>query len=166
MGIEDRFNCCQANFQDSLKFMDFCFQRGYKPHLDQPCSIVKEALKLAEGLFLAINLVFVPKIVLSFDGFLKYWYQTLNVTYEVKLNTMTDKLSFYNFKFCWNWLLRCRLFYNILTLVGFKLLRNTFANFKTFRPKIDAKYGHIEFIMPFNNNEAYSITNRLYKSNV
>ena len=75
MGIRDEFNCCsELTTEENVNYLQICFERGYKPDLANPNPLVKNGLKLVEGLFLGLNLI-VPEYVISNNGFMKvqFW---------------------------------------------------------------------------------------------
>lgn len=52
VGIEDRFNVCLDHYDESVAFLDICWQRCYKVHLDEQCHAVKMGMELTRGVFL------------------------------------------------------------------------------------------------------------------
>ena len=73
VGIQDRFNICLDHYEESVAYMDICFQRCYKVHLDRQCEAVKIGMNLTEGVFLGINGI-TPKWIMCFEAFMKFWY--------------------------------------------------------------------------------------------
>ncbi|CAG2110827.1 unnamed protein product, partial [Medioppia subpectinata] len=94
MGIEDRFNICQNNYEQSVAYFDICFNECYKKHLDEQCPKVQMGMKLTQGVFLGINGV-MPKYLFSYEGFMKYWYEALGVKHPIVLQRLDQKLSYY-----------------------------------------------------------------------
>lgn len=164
MGIEDRFNCCLENFEDSIKFMNICFERGYKPHLDNPCPIVSAAMELTEGVFLGINFT-IPKFIISYEGFMKYWYETLKVPHKIVLNSFSAKVSYALQVILVDYLLRIRLFYVFFSCLYFKALDMLFRKVNHVGEAMNQKYKHIKYEIPITSG-VYSIENKLYKANI
>lgn len=164
MGIEDRFNCCLNNYEDSVKFMNICFKRGYKPLLDNPCPIVSAAMQLTEGVFLGINLI-IPKFIISYEGFMKYWYESLRVPHQIKLNSLSAKISYGLTVFLMDYLLKIRLFYIIFSWLYFKGLDRMFVKVNQVKDAMNNKYKDIKYEIPLQSG-IYSIENKLYKPNI
>ncbi len=55
MAIEDRFNICLDDYEQSVAYFDICFKECYKKHLDRQCDVVQMGMKLTEGVFLGID---------------------------------------------------------------------------------------------------------------
>lgn len=71
MGIRDEFNCCsEATTEENVQYLTICFERGYKPDLANPNALVKNGLRLVDGLFMGLNLI-VPEFIISNNGFMK-----------------------------------------------------------------------------------------------
>lgn len=164
MGIEDQFNCCLDNYDESLKFMEICFDRGYKPYLDQPNSIVRAAMQLTEGVFLGLN-ISIPKIILSYEGFMKYWYESLNVPHEIVLDNWTTAISYKLQVLLVNYLLKLTIFYRLASFVYFKMLNRLFKTVNQVKNQMDRKYKDIVYRIPTENG-IYSIHNPMYKPNI
>ena len=52
VGIQDRFNICLDYYEESVEYMNICFTKCYKVHLDRQCEAVKIGMDLTEGVFL------------------------------------------------------------------------------------------------------------------
>ena len=87
-GIKDEFNCCsEATTEDNINYLRICFERGYKPDLERPNALVKNGLKLVEGLFLGLNMI-IPEFVICNNAFMKYWYECLGKFEQLLVGTV------------------------------------------------------------------------------
>lgn len=66
VGIEDRFNVCLDKYDESVEYLNICFQRCYKVHLDRQCQVVKLGMNLTEGVFLGKFSKFAIKLKIQF----------------------------------------------------------------------------------------------------
>uniref|UniRef100_T1KTV6 Uncharacterized protein n=2 Tax=Tetranychus urticae TaxID=32264 RepID=T1KTV6_TETUR len=164
MGIEDRFNCCLTNYEESVQFMEICFDRGYKPYLDQPNSVVQAAMRLTEGVFLGLN-ISVPKFIMSYEGFMKYWYETLNVTHSISLDSLSARISYKLQVFLVDYLLKWTIFYRLASALYFRMLKKLFVTVNQVKSRMDEKYKDIVYRIP-SENGVYSINNQLYTPNI
>lgn len=166
MGIEDRFNCCldYENYEEAIDFMHICFERGYKPDLDKPCPIVRAAMELTEGVFLGLNFI-IPKYIISYEGFMKYWYETLEVPHEIKLDSIAAKISYGLQVILTDYLLKIPIIYTIFSAMYFRMLDMLYVKVNQVRDAINEKYQDIRYEIP-NECGIYSIENKLYRPNI
>ena len=120
VGIEDRFNICFGveGYEETREFLDICFQRCYKVHLDKQSAPVVMGMNLTEGVFLALEGA-APRFLICYESFMKYWYDTLGVRHPIKLDTFERKLNYAIFIFVMEYVLRIRLFYIIFSWLFF-----------------------------------------------
>lgn len=94
MGIEDRFNICENDFEESVAYFHCCFDRGYRPHLVDPTDTVKVGMfQLTEGVFLGLNTI-IPKFIFSYEAFMKYWYDALGKLREHPAASRSIRITF------------------------------------------------------------------------
>lgn len=167
IGIKDEFNCCsESTIEDNINYLRICFERGYYPDLANPNPLVKNGLNLVEGLFLGLNLM-VPKIIISNNGFMKYWYECLGIyNHDFKLDKFLVKMSYYIHKSQFDCLMKLSPVYRLISVTFFFLLDRVLDRYNAIVPKIEQKYGHLNYNFPDENGQAYSVINSAYKSNV
>jgi hypothetical protein len=81
MGIEDRFNICLDDYEQSVAYFDICFKECYKKHLDRQCDVVQMGMKLTEGVFLGID---------------RYDYQNKNICQNLMFNFLFKNFLYFS----------------------------------------------------------------------
>ncbi|XP_046918393.2 LOW QUALITY PROTEIN: uncharacterized protein LOC124498650 [Dermatophagoides farinae] len=146
VGIEDRFNICFGveGYEETREFLDICFQRCYKVHLDKQSAPVVMGMNLTEGVFLALEGA-APRFLICYESFMKYWYDTLGVRHPIKLDTFERKLNYAIFIFVMEYVLRIRLFYIIFSWLFFYLQQRLFGQIEQVRKHCEQHYVNIKY---------------------
>lgn len=145
VGIQDRFNICLGDhYDESVAYMDICFQRCYKVHLDRQCEAVKVGMDLTEGVFLGINGI-TPKWLICFESFMKFWYDSLGVKHPIKLDTWDTKLSYRLWTFLIRYLLQIRFIYATFTWFYLFMLKRLFKHADKVHDYLDVKYKDVVY---------------------
>ncbi len=162
VGIQDRFNICFAdNYEESVAYMDICFQRCYKVHLDRQCEAVKVGMDLTEGVFLGINGI-TPKWLICFESFMKFWYDSLGVKHPIKLETWDTRVSYKLWVFLIRYVLRIRIVYALFTSFYMFMLKRLFKYADRVHDYLDVKYGHVVYQL----RDDYHVDNNNNDNNV
>ncbi|KPM04836.1 hypothetical protein QR98_0032900 [Sarcoptes scabiei] len=152
VGLEDRFNICYGldGFDETKEFLQICFDKCYKVHLDEQSVPVLIGMDLTKGVFLALESV-IPRILFSFEGFMKIWYDTLGVRHSIVLDRWLTKISYESNRFVFKYLLRFRLIYTIISWLFFWSIQMLFKqkqyidaycerNYPTIKYSVDSEY--------------------------
>lgn len=152
--------------EDNINYLKICYERGYHPDLKNPNPLVKNGLRLVDGLFMGLNLI-IPQWIISNNGFMKYWYECLDVhNHEFKLDTFIVRMSYYLHKTQFDYLMRSEPVYRLISAAFFYLLDRVQDRYNSVRDQIEKKYGQINYDFPDENGKPYSVINSAYKSNV
>lgn len=146
VGIEDRFNICYDldYYDETVAYLDICFKRCYKIHLDEQSPAVLKGMELTQGVFLALEGA-TPRFLVCYETFMKYWYDTLGVRHPIKLNTIKLKLYYCLFLFINDYLLKIRLFYTIISWLFFYFLKRLFLKIDNVKTYCEQNYSHLHY---------------------
>jgi hypothetical protein len=106
-----------------------------------------------------------PKFIFSFEGFMKYWYEVLQVKHPIQLNTISSKMSYYMIVFTMDYLLRISFIYKFISFLFFYMQNNLFLKANAVKEYVDKYYPDFKYQLKFNEDN-YKVDNIYYKSNV
>lgn len=107
-GIEDRFNLCNGDYDETYTLFHAVWEQVYKPVLLATPHPAPSGYEMSKGLLLALR-VFNPS--LKWICFMKYWYAVLGLPGEFVIESRRNKLRYQVMKFSLGTLLRLQLFH-------------------------------------------------------
>ena len=108
----------------------------------------------------------VPGWLITYEGFMKYWYEALKLPHEFHLRKLAHKLSYALSVLIFDWMLRVQLLYRFWSVLFFWLLEKLLQKVRKSEQMVKAKYGNERYEVLDSNGNPFTIENKLYKSNV
>jgi hypothetical protein len=166
MGVHEQFNVVgQQCFVRNMLFLRICLDRGYRSVLSKPNALVNIGLQLVNGLFLALSCI-IPSWLITYEGFMKYWYDALRLSHDFRLSSTTQRFSHWLTDFTLRTMLRMPFLYRLWSKLFFWLLDRLLKQVRSNEQKIRAKYDHHKYQVLDSTGIPFQIENKLYKSNV
>ena len=107
-GIEDRFNICVGNYEETYTLFRLIWEEIYKPIVMANPHPAPTGYEMTKGIIFALR-VFNPSI--KWICFMKYWYKVLDIPMEFKIEAPRNKLRYQVMKFSLGTLLRLKFFH-------------------------------------------------------
>jgi len=107
-GIEDRFNTCSGNYEETYTCFKIIWDEIYKPIVIRNPRPSPTGYEMTKGIVIALR-VFNPSI--KWVCFMKYWYKVLELPGEFKIESPRNKLRYQVMKISLGTLLRLKFFH-------------------------------------------------------
>lgn len=104
LAIEDRFNLCAGDLEESRSLYRLVFEKDWKPIIaaDKPPAPV--GIEMGKGIVLAMKKV---SPTLNWEANTKYWFEVLDIPREIELTSFKSKVLYGYLQFTMNCSLRC-----------------------------------------------------------
>lgn len=166
MGIHDEFNVTgQQCVIRNVLFLRICLDRGYRSVLCKPSPLVDIGQQLVQGLFTAFSFL-LPAWIITYEGFMKYWYDAMRIPHNFQLRTRSQRLSYWLPKFTIETMLRVSWIYRLVSFLFFWLLGRLLKQVRANEQLIRTQCGHERYEVLDSTGVPFRIENKLYKSNV